>query len=399
MAVEIVMPRLGMVMSEGTVTQWTKHRGDTVESGEVVAVVETEKITYELEATAGGILHPVVSEGTTVAVDGLLGYLLAEGESPPALPSPRSAESPMAEPPAAAPRTADGAAATGRSDQPTPSTPGARKLASRLGIDLARVPATGPRGRITEADVQGFAHTAPSPTQAAPLSGLPEPATSMRLSRMRRSIGEHMRGSLASSAQLSFFLEVDVTEAQRLRREISAEKQVRLTLADVLVKACVHALARAPTLNSRLVDGVIHQFDAVNMGIAVALDDGLAVPVVEGVEAMDIFTLAAATRDVVNRAREGKLRMHELAGGTFTISVLGIVDGFTPILNAGQTAILGVGRSVQKPVVKDGEVVAREMSTLSLTVDHQVVDGTGAAGFMRRLQQAIERPKQLFEDP
>ena len=393
MAVPIVMPKLGMVMSEGVVARWTKPKGEAVVKGEVVAEIETEKISYELEATADGIVHPLVEEGTTLPVDGLMGYLLAEGEAVPdtrsPTPKPARAKTSSAAKPAAASTRAPG--------KPVPSTPGARKLAGKMGVELAKVEPSGPGGRVTEADVTAFAERDEAPAKAPLPPGMPEPSESVALTRMRKTIGDHMRSSLASSAQLSFLLEVDVTEAQRMRREFSGERDARLTLADVLMKACARALQRVPALNSRLVDGVIHRFEAINIGIAVALDDGLVVPVVHNVEALDIVELSAATRDIVDRARSRRLRAGEFAGGTFTISVLGIVDGFTPILNAGQTAILGVGRSVSKPAVKDGEVVVREMSTLSLTVDHQVVDGASAAGFMRRLQQAIERPKALFE--
>ena len=438
MAVPIVMPRLGMVMSEGVVLRWSTPAGEAVRKGEVIAEIETEKISYALEATADGIVHPIVAEGAALPVGGLMGYLLAEGEAPPDTPEPAGIRKPAAGPesaavprPAGAPVPGGGALKSGGHPEPAttprpagpdaarapgtprPSTPGARKLAARLGVDLSRVDATGPAGRVTDADVRAFAEgrapsgdpgsgtpvrpRPPPATEASLPPGFPAPSRSAPLTRMRKAIGDHMRESVASTAQLSFFLDVDLSEAQRLRREFSAARGIRLTLADVLIKACARALERVPALNSRLAGGNIHHFDAVNVGIAVALDEGLVVPVVRNVEAMDIAALARATRDAVERARSGRLRAADLAGGTFTISVLGIVDGFTPILNAGQTAILGVGRSAPKPVVKEGAITIREMATLSLTVDHQVVDGASAAAFMRRLQQALERPPALFE--
>ena len=284
-----------------------------------------------------------------------------------------------------------------------PSTPGARRLAARLGVDLGAVPATGPAGRVTESDVKTFSERAsppgpaPTATESASLPrGLPEPSESVALSPMRRATARHMRASLASTAQLSFFLEVDVTSAQSRRREASAGGGVRITFADVVMMACARALERVPALNSRLAGDIIHRFAEVNIGLAVAVDDGVVVPVVKGVQAMAIDALAQTTRDLVLRARARRLRPDELAGGTFSLSVIGQVDGFTPILNDGQTAILGVGRSSPKPAVKDGEVVVRELSTMSLSVDHQVVDGAHAAAFMRRLQQALERPDALF---
>ena len=408
MATPVVMPKLGMVMSEGTLTRWIRAKGEAVRSGDVIAEIETEKISYELEATADGIVHPLVEDGATLPVDGLMGYLLSEGEAAPdpegeARQRPVSSASPGTAAggghPTPAPR--DSAPAGGPGRPRVPSTPGARKLAARLDVDLAAVTATGPAGRVTENDVKAFSERAPAPAPAPAASpslppGLPEARESVALSPMRRAIGEHMRASLGSTAQLSFFLEVDVTEAQRRRREASTGDGVRITFADVVMMACARALERVPALNSRLAGDVVHRFAGVNIGLAVAMDDGVVVPVVKGVQAMAIDELARSTRDLVLRARAKRLRPEELTGGTFSLSVIGQVDGFTPILNDGQTAILGVGRSASKPAAKDGEVVVRELSTMSLSVDHQVVDGAHAAAFMRRLQQALERPEGLF---
>ena len=405
MAIPVVMPKLGMVMSEGTLTRWTRAKGEEVRAGEVIAEIETEKISYELEATADGIVHPLVEEGVILPVDGLMGYLLAEGEAAPepkAVRPARSAGAPAgAAAHAGASRPAPRAGApAGSPERPVvPSTPGARRLAARLGVDLGAVTATGPAGRVTENDVRAFSERASPPAPAVSPSlppGLPDARESVPLSPMRRAIGEHMRASLGSTAQLSFFLEVDVTEAQRRRREASSGDGVRITFADVVMMACARALERVPALNSRLAAGIIHRFAGVNIGLAVAMDDGVLVPVVREVQAMAIDQLARTTRDLVLRAREQRLRPDELTGGTFSLSVIGQVDGFTPILNDGQTAILGVGRSASKPAVKDGEVVIRELSTMSLSVDHQIVDGAHAAAFMRRLQQALERPEGLF---
>ncbi|MDA1036519.1 MAG: 2-oxo acid dehydrogenase subunit E2, partial [Chloroflexi bacterium] len=166
--------------------------------------------------------------------------------------------------------------------------------------------------------------------------------------------------------------------------------------AHVLMKACAETMKKAPEINSVLAGGVAHYFDQVNIGVAVALDEGLIVPVVHSVESKDVYQVSAETQALAEKARAGALSHGDIRGATFTISVLGIVDSFTPILNSGQSAILGVGRTVEKPVVQKGQVVVREMTTLSLTVDHQVIDGAVAANFLRRLQQIIERPGPLF---
>jgi pyruvate dehydrogenase E2 component (dihydrolipoamide acetyltransferase) len=394
LAVEIVMPKLGMVMSEGTVARWAKTAGETVSQGELIAEIETEKINYELEATDDGILHHVVDEGTSVLVDGVVAYLLAEGEEAPAAPPEPAAPAPVAAPPRRRSR-ASRRSASGE----VRSTPGARRLASKLGVELSAVTATGPGGRVVEADVRTHAEKkqqAPAAPAVAPVPpGLPDAAKTVPLAGIRKSIADHMRRSIADTAQLSFSLEVDVTDAQEMRKKAS-EDGVTISIAHVLMKACAAAIKRQPELNSVMGGGNVLYFDQVNIGVAVSLKEGLIVPVVNDVAAKSLADLSQETTDLADRARDGKLLPDETAGGTFTISVLGSVDSFTPILNAGQSAILGVGRSVEKPVVRGGEIAVREMMTLSLTVDHQVIDGAVAAGFLRRLQQNIERPAALF---
>ncbi len=389
MAVQIVMPRLGDFMTEGIVARWAKGQGDAVSQGELIAEIESEKLNYELEATSDGILHHAVDEGATAGVDDVIGYLLAEGEEPPQVQQPAApaAASPS---PAAAPQRR--AALRGAGDV-VPSTPGARRLAASLGVDISQVTPTGPRGRVVDADVRAYLEA--QQPKAPP--GMPEPSKIEPLSGMRRAIAQNMQSSLSETAQLSYFLEVDVTDAQSMRREAARESDATITMASVLIKACAESLKRVPTLNSILVGDNVMYFDEVNMGVAVALEDGLIVPVLKDVQDMSIPDIAGGVRELSEKARSGQLSSSEIGGGTFTISVLGVVDGFTPILNPPQNAILGVGRSVQKPVARRGEVVIREMMTLSLTGDHQVIDGAIAASFFRRLQQLVERPAALFD--
>ena len=388
MAVQIVMPRLGDFMTEGIVARWAKGQGEAVVQGELVAEIESEKLNYELEATSDGILHHAVDEGATVGVDDVIGYLLEEGEE---APQPQQATAAAAASPSPAAASQRRAAPRGAGDV-VPSTPGARRLAASLGIDITQVTPTGPRGRVVDADVRAY-HEQQQP-KAPP--GMPEPSKIEPLSGIRRSIAQNMRNSLSQTAQLSYFLEVDVTEAQRMRREAARESGVSINMASVLIKACAESLKRVPALNSILADGNVMYFDEVNMGVAVALDDGLIVPVLKDVQDKSIAEIAEGVQQLSEKARTGHLSSSEISGGTFTISVLGIVDGFTPILNPPQNALLGVGRSVQKPVVRGGEIVVREMMTLSLTGDHQVIDGAIAARFFRRLQQLVERPTALF---
>ena len=393
MAVRIVMPRLGDFMTEGIVARWAKAQGDAVTQGELIAEIESEKLNYELEATSDGIMHHAVDEGATVGVDDVIGYLLAEGEEPPQEQQPTASAFAAPSPAAAAPQRRAPSRARG---DVVPSTPGARRLAANLGVDISQVTPTGPRGRVVDADVRAYHEAQQAAAQPKAPPGMPEPSKIEPLRGIRRAIAQNMRDSLSGTAQLSYFLEVDVTDAQSLRREASRESGVSITMAGVLIKACTESLKRVPALNSILVDGNVMYFDEVNMGVAVALDDGLIVPVLKGVQDMTVPQIVEGVQQLSEKARAGTLSSSEISGGTFTISVLGVVDGFTPILNPPQNALLGVGRSAQKPVVRRGEIVVREMMTLSLTGDHQVIDGAIAASFFRRLQQLVERPAALF---
>jgi pyruvate dehydrogenase E2 component (dihydrolipoamide acetyltransferase) len=384
MATPIVMPRLGDFMTEGVVSKFSKSLGDKVDQGEVIAEIETEKVNYDLEATVSGTFHPVVEAGATVAVDAIMGYLLEEGEPPPAIEE--NSESNSLSDSKTRPQRASGRVST-QSGAPIPSTPGARKLAAKLGVDISKVTATGPRGRIVEADIRSFSET--ENNSGIPV-GLPEPSEVLPLTGMRKAIAANMKASLSGSAQLSYFLEVDVTEAQRQRRDAG------VTLGALLIKAASEALAKVPNLNSVLADDTVYRFNEVNIAFAVSLDDGLVVPVIRDVGEKNVSEISDEMAALSDQARAGIIKPDQLIGGTFTVSILGSVDGFTPILNQGQVALLGVGRSVQKPVVKNREIIVREMMVLSLTGDHQVIDGAVAASFFRRLQQQIERPTGLI---
>lgn len=403
MATPIVMPKLGMVMTEGKVNKWRRAHGDEIKQGEVIAEIETEKLNYDLEATEAGMLHLIAQEGDTVAVYGIMGYLLAKGEAAPAAPPPQpaTAASPGGQPAPVA-RRAPVAAASSPGGEVS-STPGARKLAAKLGVDISQVAGTGPRGRIVEADVQ-TAHdhpkAAPSrPASAAPAipPGLPTPSKTVPMMGMRRGIADHMRSSIQSTAQLTFTLELDTTELAKRRKEASRAAGTALTNPHLIIKACALALKRVPELNTVLVGDRILYFDDVNIAVAVALPEGLIVPVIRKVQEKTVFDIAKEAHDLGGRARSGKLTPDEVLGGTFTVSVIPTVDTFTPILNKGQSAILGVGGAKNKPLAVDGQVAIRETVTLSLTVDHQTVDGAVAANFMRALQEYIEQPDPLFK--
>jgi len=387
---KIVMPKLGMVMSEGAISKFLKNKGDAVSQGDVIAQIETEKINYDLEATVAGVFHPVVDIGQVVEVNGLIGYILAEGEDVP--PEEQSSGSSGLKSRLIGKNKVQESKSDG-GERAVKSTPGARRLANKLSIDLAQAEPTGPGGRITEADVQRASSSAGNESGAA---GLNNADRVEELTGMRKSIASHMKNSLSSTAQLSFFLELDVTDVQQKRKSFSKENDTAITMAHILIKACIESLKRHPEFNTVLSEGKIGHYNDINIGFAVAIKGGLIVPVINNAGNKNISEIIRDSDLLAEKAREGKLTPEEVGGGTFTISVLGSVDGFTPILNAGQSAILGVGRSVEKPIVKKGDIVIREMMTLSLTVDHQVIDGAAAASFLRRLQQILARPQSLL---
>ena len=389
MATPIRMPHLGMIMTEGTLAKWLKSPGDAVQQGEPLAEITTEKITYELEAPQSGVFQPVVQDGDVVPVEGLIAYLLGEGEAVPEIPqrevAPPSATRPGASRPSPSAPAPEGARAA----------PSARRLAAQLGVEITQVPTSRPGTRITEADVRAYAERLKTAPASPTVPGMPPPSRVEALQGMRRIIAEKMKRSLADTAQLTFHLDVDMTEAVSLRRELSRESDSTISTVDIFLKACATALTQSLLLNASLLDGRIHYFDEVNIGLAVAVEGGLMVPVIRDVAKKDVLHLARERASLVAKAREGELLPDDVAGATFTLTVLGSVDGFTPILNPGQVAILGVGRVTKRPVVAGDEIVARETATLSLTVDHQVVDGEPAASFLRKLKQILERPGSL----
>ena len=270
-----------------------------------------------------------------------------------------------------------------------------RANAAELGVDLAKVVGTGPGGRVTREDVERAA-AAPSPALAKTASS-PRPAGSsglaaasiLPLKGIRKTIAERMMQSLQGSAQLTITTEADVTAATDLRAQLAREFE--FTYTDLMIHAVARALRRHQRLNSSLADGTIVLASEINIGVAVALEEGLIVPVIHGAERKTLKQIAAETKDLGRRAREGKLRVEEVEGGTFTITNLGTygVDAFTPIINHGEAAILGIGRIVEKPAVYRGEIARRSMMTLSLTFDHRIVDGAPAAAFLQTVVETF----------
>jgi pyruvate dehydrogenase E2 component (dihydrolipoamide acetyltransferase) len=386
MLTEVRMPKLGMAMKKGAVTKWLKAEGDAVQEGADLFELASEKITAVVPAPASGVLGRVVAGlGTELPVGALLALIGDPGDAfPPkeelaaAAPAEAPAVAPAAAAPAAAPAEAAAAAGEG-----APASPAARRRARELGVDVARVPPSAPGKRVMVEDVEAYAAAA----QAAP-----EPAGQVvPFAGIRKVVAERLTESLRTMAQVTIAREVDagglVARRAALAAGFEAATGIRLTYTDLLVQAVAELLADHPLLNATLTEQGIVSAPAVHMGVAVALEDGLIVPVIRDVGSRPLAELARDRVDLAAKAQAGTLSMDEVEGGTFTISNLGSfgADAFTPIVNPPQCAILGVGRIVDKPVAVDGQVEVRPTMWLSLTFDHRIVDGAPAARFLQQL--------------
>ena len=399
MAVKIVMPKLGMAMTEGVVVKWLKEDGASVRKEEPIATVMSKKITYQVVASADGILRHAAQIKETRPVGAANAYILASGEE---LPAEAAAPSP---PVAAAPQAAVPAPGTvaAKAQERKPfvlASPAARRLALEKGIELMEVKGTGVGGRITEKDVLAFVELVGVPVSGAQVSPMRPPGAppqAIPFIGMRQAVAQRMTESLQTMAQVTLLTEADVTEMVRMRERL--KQQFDLTYTDIIVKAVATALKEHPLLNAALVGEEIQLLPEIHIGVAVALEDGLIVPVVRDADKKSLQDIAQETKRLAEGARAaGGLTVDEVTGSTFTITNLGTyeVDGFTPIINPPEAAILGVGRIVEKPAVYRGEITKRAMMALSLTFDHRLVDGSPAAAFLRRVKDSLEMPSLIF---
>lgn len=410
MAIEITLPRLGWSMDEGVFVQWLKQGGEEVKAGEPLFSLETEKAVQEVEATDSGLLcipPDAPAEGDTIPVGQVLGYLLAAGEEPPAGPLPvrpvaESSEAQAEETPAA-----DGAASAepvvvepAPASRPTvPASPRAARLAAELGVDLAAVTGSGRSGRIRERDVRAAA-TAGGGSRVIPAGGrrfAASPDREMPVSTARRMIAEKMMQSQTATAAVTLMAQADATHLVGLRAQLkalAADGEPLPSFTDILIKLVAIALGEHPQLNSRWAGERIVLCGGIHVGVAVDTEAGLVVPVIREVPGLTLRELAARSRDLIDRARNRRLASEEMSGGTFTVSNLGPmgIDAFTPIINAPECAILGVGRITRQAAVVENAVVPRDRLWLSLTFDHRIVDGGPAARFLERVRVLVENP-------
>ncbi|MXY88112.1 MAG: 2-oxo acid dehydrogenase subunit E2 [Dehalococcoidia bacterium] len=463
MPTEIYMMKLGMTMTEGTVAEWHIPDGGEVKLGEDLYRLETEKVEMEVEAEAAGIVRHLVPAETTVNPGDVVGWIYAANEEiPDVLPGApaggASAAPAEAEPAAAA---AEAPAATARAEgERVPASPAARRLAKELGVDLAAVTATGPRGRVTEDDVRSAHEAAAAAPAAAPAAaaGTPAPASPLARKRaealgvdlstvagtgpggritkedveaaaaggaaasapaaaaapavaredevmavrgMRKVIAERMYASLQETAQLTMDMDVAMDDCVKLRGQLIEEWSddgVRPSYTDIVMKAAAKALRDHPRMNAQFLGTEMNLRGEVHVGMAVALDEGLVVPVVRNVDQIDLKAIALESSRLAGLAREGKLGLDDMAGGTFTVSTLGMfgVDSFTPILNPPEVGILGVNR-LRDDVRWEGERPVRQKAmTLSLTWDHRALDGAPAAQFLASVRDYLEAPFRLL---
>lgn len=407
------MPKLSDTMIEGTLVKWLKKAGDRIEIGDVIAEVETDKATMEMEAFEEGVLTDIlVPEGGIVKVGACLAVLDGDGKAKPAKQAskPAAAEKPEAAAAAAAPNSPVPSTPKPRASAPAggprvKTSPLAKKLAHERGVDLSGVTGSGPGGRIVAADVPEKGSRGPAPAASAVRIEVPASAADKRvpLSGMRRTIAERL---LASKTQIPHFylsLEIDAAPLVQLRKEINAAAEAsgssKVTVNDFVLLATARAAAQHQKINSAFAGDAVVEYATVNLAVAIAVDDGLITPVLRDAQHMTLREISAAVKDLAVRARGKKLKPEEYQGGTVTVSNLGAfgVESFYAIINPPQAAILAVGTIVKKPVVNaQDEIVVGQRMSLGLSGDHRVVDGAAGAGFLATLKQSLEAPATLL---
>ena len=417
MPIEVIMPRMSDTMEEGKILVWLKKVGDRVEVGDVIAEVETDKADMEMEALDEGFLAAIrVPEGESVPVGSVIALLTEEqGEAVDGAPPPANGKRPRAAAKKPAAKTTNKKVRKIRDAAPTiaPSvrkkegrvlaSPIVKKIAAERGIDLSAVQGSGPGGRIIKQDLEGV--RAPTVRTGAPVSAAALPAVAGEgrvepFSRMRAAIAKRMADSMRDAPHFFVTSEIDMSEAVRLRTSLKLSDRVpgEVTYTHLLVKAAAVALQRHPRVNAAFTpEGRVFR-DDVNIGIAVALEDGLIVPVLHDCQRLSLLEIAAQAGALVERARSGKPRPEDLSGGSFTISNLGMypVEHFTAVINPPQAAILATSAIKERPAVREGQIVIARTMLVTLSSDHRVLDGATSAQFLQEFKNLLENPVGLM---
>lgn len=420
----VTMPRLSDTMTEGTVATWLKKVGDAVAEGDILAEIETDKATMEFESfNAGTLLYIGIQEGNTAPVDSLLAIIgpagtdisgiaenyTAGGAAPASAPATEEKAAPSAE--KATEATADTSSNGGR----ILASPLAKKIASDKGIQLTQVKGSGENGRIVKSDIENFTPSAQAQPAATATSAAPKadaaPAApkvfvpagevfteEIKNSQMRKIIAKRLAESLFTAPHYNLVIEVSMDEAMGARATINTVPDTKVSFNDMVIKACALALKKHPKINSQWKEDAIIINHHVNIGVAVAVEDGLVVPVLKFTDAMSLSQIGASVRDLAGRAKNKKLGPQEMEGSTFTVSNLGMfgITEFNSIINQPNSAILSVGAIVEKPVVKNGQIVVGNTMMLSLACDHRTIDGATGAQFLQTLKQYIESPVTML---
>lgn len=407
MAIEISVPKLGLTMEEATLVGWKAAAGEMVKKEQIVLVLETDKVTFEMPSPGDGLLHPVASPGSRIEVSQVVGYLAADKAELAKL----AARHPAAETggPAAATAAATQPAAAAAGPPAAPAagggrvkaSPVARVMAQAHGIDLSLIAGTGPGGRVVRADVlkaieKGVsAKAAPGPGAAA--GELLSTAQEIPIAGVRKVIFKNMHLSLATQAQLTLHTEASAEAMMRLRNRLNADG-AKVSYNAVLVKVIAQALKQHPLVNAGVEGEVIKVWRQVHVGVAMDLGRGLIVPKVRNAESKSIREISADIDRLVEAAKAGNLALDDLTLGTFTLTNLGAwdIDDFTPIVNHPESAILGAGRIVEKPVARDGQVVIESRVALSLSFDHRIIDGAPGAAFLKTIKDLVEEPALML---
>ena len=406
MAVSIAIPKLGWGTEPLRLVEWKAKEGSWIEQGDVVLVVTTEKITSDIEAKASGYLHILVEEENEAPIGSAVGLIAETKEEleviqrePPKEIAPAVAESQETPPvQAAAP-----AVARAKEGERIRISPVARKMAEEHMIDLASIAGTGPGGRIVREDIEKAIEAKKGEAVTSVAYQGKEVKSTIPLKGMRKAIAEHMHRSLSISAQLTVMGEIDMAEVVKLRKTLASQAEVigaRITYTDIFVLALAKLLKNNPIINSSLIDNEIKLWENINIGVAVALEEGLIVPVVKDADKKSLVEINQSIKALAKKAREGKLMPDDATGGTFTITNLGALGGGyrfeTVIINQPESAILGTGAITDRAVVRDGQIVIRPIMTYYFTYDHRVINGADAIRFIGSLAQLLENPGAFF---
>ena len=429
---EIHMPRLSDTMEEGVISTWVKKVGDKVASGDVLVEIETDKAVMEFEAYEDGYLvKQNVSEGDTVPIGEVIGFIadspdaVPEDSGTPAAPATEKNEAPKAEEKAeptapAAPAEAVPSADGDSSGERPRTSPLARRLAKEYGLDITKIQGSGPKGRIVRADIEAAAkdgsatQDAPAAAPAAQAPAAPAPAAQaastqddvkgseeLKTSNVRKVIARRLTESKQTVPHFYLRRAIDAEGLKSFRAQINeqlASTGAKISFNDLIVKACATALKLHPEVNTSWINDTLVQHHRVNVGVAVAVDAGLVVPVLHDTDKATLSEISTRTRELAGKARDNKLKPQEMSGGTFSVSNLGMfgMDSFSAVINPPEAAILAVGAMRPEAVVVDGEVAVRNRISLELSVDHRAVDGAVGAAFLKELAEILEEPMRII---